>query len=46
MNTNPLYDLLGLYFFGAVFMGFAIYCVYSVLRMAHDEDPGCLDPRH
>ena len=31
--------------FGA-FMAFAIWCVYIVLKTAHDEDPGCLDPRH
>ena len=46
MNTNPLVDLIGLYVFGACFMSFVIYCVYRVLKMAHDEDPGCLDPRH
>ena len=31
--------------FGA-FMVFAVWCVYIVLKTAHDEDPGCLDPRH
>ena len=46
MNTNPAIDLAALYVFGASFLIFAIYCVYSVLKMAHDEDPGCLDPRH
>lgn len=30
----------------ASYMGFTAYCVYRVLKMAHDEDPGCLDPRH
>lgn len=28
------------------FMIFACWCVYAVLKTAHDEDPGCLDPRH
>lgn len=38
--------LIDLYIGGAVFLAFAFYCVYRVLKMAHDEDPGCLDPRH
>ena len=25
------------------FLGFAVWCVYKVLKMAHDEDPGCLN---
>ncbi len=31
--------------FGLFMIG-AGWCVYAVLKMAHDEDPGCLDPRH
>ena len=27
------------------YMIFVAWCVYTVLKMAHDEDPGCLDPR-
>ena len=46
MNANPVIDLVALYVFGLGFLSFAIYCVYRVLKMAHDEDPGCLDPRH
>ena len=29
----------------ACFMLFAFWCIYAVLKTAHDEDPGCLDPR-
>lgn len=29
----------------ASFIGFACWCIYYVLKTAHDEDPGCLDPR-
>ena len=38
--------LLTLYIGGGLFMGFVGWCVYVVMKMAHDEDPGCLDPRH
>ena len=27
------------------YMAFVGWCVYAILKMAHDEDPGCLDPR-
>lgn len=27
------------------FMCFAFWTIYAVLKIAHDEDPGCLDPR-
>ena len=46
MNTNPVVDMYALAFFGALFMGGVCWCVYKVLKMAHDEEPGCLDPRH
>ena len=31
---------------GGAFMVFVGWCVASVMLMAHNEDPGCLDPRH
>ena len=42
MNIYLVYLSIG----GAAFMAGVIYTVYAVLKMAHDEDPGCLDPRH
>lgn len=42
MNPYLAYLAIG---FGC-FLVFAFWCVYKVLKMAHDEDPGCLDPRH
>ena len=41
MNHYLLTLMIG---FGC-FMGFACWTIYAVLKMAHDEDPGCLDPR-
>lgn len=38
MNPYIAALLVGL----ASYVGFALWCVYSVLKMAHDEDPGCL----
>lgn len=39
--------LIALYTGGALFMAGVIYCVYAILKLAHDEDPGCLNPnRH
>ena len=29
-----------------LYMTFVGLCVYAVLKMAHDEEPGCLNPRH
>ena len=26
------------------YLGFTAWCIYKVLKMAHDEDPGCLNP--
>ena len=38
--------LIALYVGGISFLCFAFWCIYAVLKTAHDEDPGCLDPRH
>lgn len=40
MNHYILYLLIGF----ALFMCGACWSVYAVLKMAHDEDPGCLNP--
>lgn len=45
MSTSEYYIAWLLVGFSG-FMLFACWCVYKVLKMAHDEDPGCLDPRH
>ena len=26
------------------YLSFTAWCIYKVLKMAHDEDPGCLNP--
>lgn len=38
--------LLTLAIGGATFMAFVLYCVYAVFKIAHDEDPGCLNPNN
>ena len=31
----------------ACYVGFALWCVYYLLKTANDEDPGCISPnRH
>ena len=40
------YWIFWLMFFFISYLGFVGWCIYAVLKMAHDEDPGCLDPRH
>ena len=40
MNHYIIALLVGL----GCYMSFVIWCVYSVLKLAHDEDPGCLNP--
>ena len=32
-------------FGGALFMAGVCWTIYCILKLAHDEDPGCLDPR-
>ena len=41
---NPYLLTLGIGF--ACFMAFVCWCIYIVFKTAHDEDPGCLDPRN
>lgn len=38
--------LLTLFIGFGLFMGFVSWSIYAIFKMAHDEDPGCLDPRH
>lgn len=43
MNHYIVALLIGL----GCYLGFVFWCVYTVLKMAHDEDPGCINPnRH